>query len=79
MENKEKLQEIFVRHSHCKAEEIGEDTSLDTLEEWDSLNHLKLVLAIEDVFGVSLTEEESVEVLSYPLIVEVLKDHGIEV
>ena len=79
MENKEKLQEIFVRLFHCKAEEIGEDTSMDTLEEWDSLNHLKLVLAIEDVFGVSLTEEESVEDLSYPLIVEVWKDHGIEV
>jgi acyl carrier protein len=57
--------------------EIGDDTSMDTVAAWDSLKHLNLVLAVEDRFGVSLTEEQSFEILSYPLLKAVLQEHGI--
>jgi acyl carrier protein len=50
----------------------------DTVEAWDSLKHLNLVLALEEQFGVSLTEEQSFEILNYPLIKTVLAEHGIE-
>ena len=56
---------------------IDEATSIDTVEEWDSLKHLNLVLAIEAGFNVTLTEEQTVEILSYPLIEIVLKEHGV--
>ena len=55
----------------------GEVVRADT-PAWDSLKHLNLVLALEEQFGVSLTEEQSVEILSYPLIKAVLGEHGIE-
>ena len=58
--------------------EIGEETTIDTVGAWDSLKHLNLVLALEEQFGVSLTEEQSFEILSYPLIKAVLGEHGIE-
>ena len=56
---------------------IGEESSMDTLSHWDSVKHLNLVLAIEDAFNVSLTEEQSLEILSFPLIKVVLGEHGI--
>ena len=56
---------------------IGEESSMDTLSQWDSVKHLNLVLAIEDAFNVSLTEEQSLEILSFPLIKVVLGEHGI--
>jgi len=56
---------------------IGEDSSMDTVSQWDSVKHLNLVLAIEDTFNVSLTEEQSLEILSFPLIKLVLAEHGI--
>jgi acyl carrier protein len=56
---------------------ICEDSSMDTLSQWDSVKHLNLVLAIEDAFGISLTEEQSLEILSYPLIKVVLAEHGV--
>lgn len=57
--------------------EIGEETSMDTVPAWDSLRHLNLVLALEEQFAVSFSEEQSFEVLSYPLIKIVLAEHGI--
>jgi acyl carrier protein len=56
---------------------IDESTSIDTVGEWDSLKHLTLVLVLEETFNVSFTEEQTVEMLSYPLIKTVLAEHGI--
>jgi len=58
-------------------EVINDDSSMDNLNEWDSVKHLNLVLAIEDVFCISLTEEQSLEMLSFPLIKLVLSEHNI--
>jgi acyl carrier protein len=58
-------------------ENIDENSSMDTLSQWDSVKHLNLVLAIESTFNISLTEEQSLEILNYPLIKIVLAEHGI--
>ena len=59
------------------SDDINDDSSMDNLHEWDSVKHLNLVLAIEEVFGVSMTEEQSLEMLSFPLIKLVLSEHNI--
>ncbi len=56
---------------------IDDETSVDTVEAWDSLRHLNLVLALEAEFDVSFTEEQTVEILNYPLIRIVLEEHGV--
>lgn len=58
-------------------DDINDDSSMDNLHEWDSVKHLNLVLAIEEVFRVSMTEEQSLEMLSFPLIKLVLSEHNI--
>lgn len=68
------LATVFKVDSTC----IDDNTSPDTLEEWDSLKHMMLVLALEDRFNVSLTDEQTVEIANYPLIKAVLAEHGIE-
>jgi acyl carrier protein len=57
---------------------IDENASPDTIEQWDSLKHMMLVLALEERFNISLTDEQTVEIGSYPLIKAVLAEHGIE-
>ena len=59
------------------ADDIGDDASIDTIEAWDSLKHLNLVLALEERFSVSFNEEETVEILNYELIRTVLTGHGV--
>lgn len=54
--------------------EIGAHTSMDSVERWDSLQHITLVLALEEEFGVHFTEDGTVALLSYPLIVAILTE-----
>jgi acyl carrier protein len=61
------------------SDSVDDDFSIDNVETWDSLAHLNLVLLIEQEFGVSLTEEETVEILSFKLIKLTLRDHGVEI
>lgn len=57
---------------------INDEASVDTVEKWDSLNHLNLVLALEEQFKVSFSEEQTVEMLTYPLVKAVLQELGVE-
>jgi acyl carrier protein len=53
---------------------IDEHASSDTIENWDSLRHMNLVLAVEDEFGVSIPDSEAADITSYALIRLVLKE-----
>ena len=49
-------------------ETVGPGTSPDTVETWDSLQHLNLVLALEQEFQLQFTPEEIEQLLSVELI-----------
>jgi acyl carrier protein len=51
---------------------ISEGDSIDTVEKWDSIRHLKLVMAIEERFGVLFDADEIYELGSVPAIVNAL-------
>jgi acyl carrier protein len=40
------------------ADKVTADSSPETIENWDSMQHLNLVLAIEEKFGVQLEPED---------------------
>ncbi|MDP9202133.1 MAG: acyl carrier protein [Gemmatimonadota bacterium] len=78
MASETKLKQVLADVFGVDVSRINDAASVDTIEKWDSLNHLKLVLALEEQFGVSLSEERIVEMLNYPLVKAVLEEHGIE-
>jgi len=69
-----KVKEVLSRILEITVEEIDEETSPDTVESWDSLRHMNLVMALEEEFGVQFTDVQIVEMLTYPLIVITLKE-----
>jgi acyl carrier protein len=75
--SEQRLKQVMADLFDVPVESVGDNTSPDTLPAWDSIHHLKLVLAIENAFDVSLTEEQAVEILNYPLIKMVLQEHGV--
>ena len=38
--------------------QLGNDTTSDDVEEWDSINHVKLILAIESEFNIRFQTHE---------------------
>ncbi|MGD9901835.1 MAG: acyl carrier protein [Vicinamibacterales bacterium] len=50
----------------------------ETLPQWDSLNHLNLVMAIESEFGVALAPQDVLDMRSVELMETILRDHGVE-
>lgn len=79
MSNIQKLKQIMAVVFNIPENSVNENSSPDNIDVWDSLKHLNLVLAIEEEFDISLTEDQVVEILSYELIIEVLKEHGVDV
>ncbi len=53
------------------AADIGEDASPATIPGWDSLQHMKLVLALEEEFAVAYSEDQIIQMLGFPSIVRI--------
>ena len=48
--------------------DINEDTSPETLEEWDSLKQMNLIVSLEEEFNLEFTDEEIEDLLNFKLI-----------
>jgi acyl carrier protein len=56
---------------------LSTETSREDVPKWDSLQHVALVAAIEQQFGISLTLDEMVEIRSVQDVCNVLDRHGV--
>jgi len=70
---KEKIFEVVSHVMNVPIEEINEDSSPDTIENWDSLKHMNLILALEQEFDRQFTDEQIIEMLNVKLIVLTLE------
>ena len=57
--------------------DINLATSRKDVPKWDSLQHVALVAAIEQQFGISLSMDEMVEIRSVKDIGNILDRHGV--
>ena len=57
-------------------ETIPADASSETLEQWESIAHMNLILALEAEHGVSFDPDEIAEVASLPALVASLRAKG---
>lgn len=55
---KEKLQEVFQDVFDDDSIELFDEMTAMDIEDWDSLMHINLILAIEKAFGLKFTTEE---------------------
>ena len=63
MERKEifdKMEEIFTDIMDLKDIKLNDETSADDIEEWDSLSHIQIIVAIEKVFGIKFSSQEMI-------------------
>lgn len=58
------------------SDDVRPETSPDDVAKWDSLQHLALVGAIEQTFGISLSMDEMMEIRTVNDITNILERHG---
>jgi acyl carrier protein len=67
MENA-KIKQVMSAVFEIPVESITDYSSSDNIENWDSLRHLNLILALEEEFGVSIPDDEVGNLVNYKLI-----------
>lgn len=55
------------------AESIGDNASMESIENWDSLQHVTLVMALEQEFGVQLDVEDAFAMTDFRKICQSLE------
>ena len=58
-------------------EKVSAKTSRDDVETWDSVNVVHLIMALEAEFGVTITDDDTADLLSVELIVALLAEKGL--
>lgn len=56
----EKLNEIFIDILDLEEINLTEQTCSDDIDEWDSLSHIQLIVAIEKAFGLKFKAQEMI-------------------
>lgn len=69
----EQVQVVVADVLGTPVDRINEDTSQETLGDWDSLAHLNIVLSLESRFGVKFSPAEIEQIRSVRAIVELLE------
>jgi acyl carrier protein len=64
--------EIVSQIMNVPIDRLDDDTSPGTISVWDSLKHMNLILALEEKFAVSFSDDEIVSMLSIKSILELL-------
>lgn len=56
-------------------DEIGAETTLERVQRWDSLNHLKLMIAFEQEFGITIDIDDALKMTSFPVVCETITSY----
>lgn len=70
----ERIKKIMAEILNVDQQSINEDSSVDTIETWNSLRHMNLILGLEEEFEVQFNEEQILEIMSFKLIQLTLKE-----
>lgn len=67
-----KLNEIFRDYFDDESIELTDATTADDIEEWDSLEHINLIVAVEKAFGMKFTMGEVTTMKNVGAMVDII-------
>ena len=77
MENLEKYNNAFVQVFGAKAEELNDNYSKETVDEWDSVHQLSLIAEFEETFDIMFDPEDIMEMTSYAKGKDILAKYNV--
>lgn len=73
-----RVKKVMSEVLNINADSINNDSSPFNIENWDSLKHMNLIVALEEEFKVQFDDEEIVDSMGFASIVNILsiKENG---
>lgn len=68
----ENARRIVAEATRTPLEQLSDEAGIDTLQGWDSIAHVNIILAVEQVSGKQLTPEAIVSIVSVRTIADIL-------
>ena len=79
MEHGRKFSSIVGAILGVPEDQVTDDLSPETVDTWDSLNHINLISALEQEFGVTLATDDLAASMSMQRLKGLLAEHGVVV
>ena len=70
---KEKILKLISKVMEVDITSLNENSSSKNVDNWDSLSHMNLIVAIEEEFEIELSDEQIVEMISISKIIQALE------
>ena len=72
----ERLNEVFQNVFDDEDITVDRDTTADDIEDWDSLEHIRLIVAVEREFGVKFTMKEVSSMKNVGEMMDIIAERG---
>jgi acyl carrier protein len=63
-----RILEVMALVFEVPVSDLNEESSQDSIESWDSVKHLNLIVALEEEFGIEIPIDEVGNMISFKLI-----------
>ncbi len=74
-----KLKETLATFFGISVEDIDDDSTSETIGNWDSILHIALLVELERIFNVTFLDTEGFELLSVKAIKHSLREKGVKI
>ena len=71
------LEEIVGSVLGISAQSLSDNSSVENVQEWDSLRQLSILLALESAYGITITADQALDMNSISAIKALLAEHGL--
>lgn len=69
----EKIRKVMAKSLGVVEGSITENTTQEDIYEWDSINHIKMIVAFEREFDITIPDEQVANMISFRLIESVIQ------
>ena len=69
----ERVFKVISQVMNIPVEGVNEQSSPENIEQWDSLQHMNLILALEEDLKIKFTDEEIAQMIDVNLILKALR------
>jgi acyl carrier protein len=69
-----KLNKIIANVFQMNADEIADDISMEDIDRWDSLTHMKLVVSLEEKYNLEFSAEQIIAMKNIRTIKKIISE-----